>query len=190
MTALTLDLSSIKLTDEQFFQLCQQNELILFERNADGTIVIMPLAGGITSNRNLNLSTQLYTWNQDKKLGIAFGSCTGFTLPNSAVRSPNTSWLKRDRWDDLTQEEKEKFAPVCPDFVVELCSDTDCLKRLQDKMQEYLENGARLGWLINFETKKVEVYRQIQEVEVLENPSTLSGEDVLPEFVMNLESIW
>lgn len=190
MTALTLDLRSIKLTNEQFFQLCQQNELILFERNADGTLVIMPLAGGITSNRNLNLSTQLYNWNRDESLGIAFGSCTGFTLPNSAVRSPNASWLKRDRWDVLTQEQKEKFAPVCPDFVLELCSATDCWKRLQDKMHEYLENGTRLGWLIDFETQKVEIYRQGQEVEVLENPVSLSGEDVLPGFVLNLESIW
>jgi Uma2 family endonuclease len=191
MTALTVNFNSIvKLTDEQFFQLCQDNELILFERNADGTLVVMPLAGGIASNRNANLSAQLYIWNRDENLGIAFGSCTGFTLPNSAVRSPNASWLKRERWEILTQEQKEKFSPVCPDFVVEFCSDTDDLKRLQDKMREYLENGARLGWLIDFETQKVEIYRQGQEVEVLENPVSLSGEEVLPGFVLKLESIW
>lgn len=191
MTALTVNFNSIiKLTDEQFFQLCQDNELILFERNADQTLVIMPLAGGLTSNRNANLSAQLYTWNRDESLGIAFGSCTGFTLPNSAVRAPNASWLKRDRWDALTQEQKEIFAPVCPDFIVELYSDVDCLKRLQDKMHEYLDNGTKLSWLIDLETHKVEIYRQGQEVEVLENPVSLSGEDVLPGFILNLESIW
>jgi Uma2 family endonuclease len=191
MTALTVNFNSIiKLTDEQFFQLCQQHELILFERNADGTLVIMPLAGGLTSISNAKLSAQLYTWNRDESLGIAFGSCTGFTLPNSAVRSPNASWLKRDKWDALTQEQKEKFAPVCPDFIAELYFDVDCLKRLQDKMHEYLENGAKLGWLIDLETQKVEIYRQGQEVEILENPVTLSGEDVLPSFMLNLESIW
>lgn len=191
MTALTVNFNSIiRLTDEQFFQLCQQHELILFERNADGALVIMSLAGGITSNRNASLTAQLYTWNRDEKLGIAFGSCTGFTLPNGAVRSPNVSWLKRDRWDVLTQEQKEKFAPVCPDFVVEFCSDNDCLKRLQDKMREYLENGTKLGWLIDFETQKIEIYRAGQAVEVLKNPITLSGEDVLPGFLLNLASIW
>lgn len=191
MTALTVNFNSIiKLTDEQFFQLCQNNELILFERNADQTLVIMPLAGGLTSNRNANLSAQLYTWNRDESLGIAFGSCTGFTLPNSAVRSPNASWLKRDRWDALTQEQKEIFAPVCPDFVVELYSDVDYLKRLQAKMYEYLDNGTKLSWLIDLETHKVEIYRQEREVEVLENPVSLSGEDVLPGFILNLESIW
>jgi len=190
MTALTVNFNSIiKLTDEQFFQLCQQHELILFERNADGTLVIMPLAGGLTSISNGSLTAQLYTWNCDESLGIAFGSCTGFTLPNSAVRSPNVSWLKRDRWDVLTQEQKEKFAPVCPDFVVELYSAANDWKRLQAKMYEYLDNGTRLGWLIDLETKKVEIYRQGQDVEVLENPATLSGEDVLLGFVLNLESI-
>lgn len=191
MTALTLNLNPvIQLTDEQFFQLCQVNELIRFERNADGTLLLMPLMGGLTSIRNANLTYQLGEWNRDEILGIAFASSTGFTLPNGSVRSPNASWLKREKWEALTQEQKEKFAPVCPDFVVELRSACDCLKRLQDKMQEYRDNGARLGCLIDLETQKVEVYRQGKEVEVLEYPNSLLGEDVLPGFVLNLELIW
>lgn len=190
MSALTVNFNSvINLSDEQFFQLCQQNELIRFERNADGTLVLMPLVGGTTSISNASLTAQLGMWNRDDKLGIGFDSSTGFTLPNGAVRSPDASWLKRDRWDDLTQEQKERFSPVCPDFIAELRSATDCLKRLQSKMREYRDNGAKLGWLIDLETRKVEIYRPNQEVEVLESPATLSGETVLPEFVLNLDSI-
>ena len=191
MDALTLNLNPIiELTDEQFFQLCQLHELIRFERNADGTLLLMPLVGGTTSIRNASLTAQLGMWNRDEQLGIGFDSSTGFTLPNGAVRSPDASWLKRDRWDALTQEQKETFAPVCPDFVVELRSATDCLKRLQSKMREYRDNGARLGWLIDLETQKVEIYRPDQEVEVLESPANLSGESVLPGFILNIESIW
>ena len=191
MDALTLNLNPlIELTDEQFFQLCQLHELIRFERNADGTLLLMPLVGGTTSIRNASLTAQLGMWNRDEQLGIGFDSSTGFTLPNGAVRSPDASWLKRDRWDALTQEQKETFAPVCPDFVVELRSATDCLKRLQSKMREYRDNGTRLGWLIDLETQKVEIYRPDQEVEVLESPANLSGESVLPGFILNIESIW
>jgi Uma2 family endonuclease len=191
MDALTLNLNPIiELTDEQFFQLCQINELIRFERNADGTLMLMPLVGGTVSIRNASLTAQLGIWNRDDKLGIGFDSSTGFTLPNGAVRSPDASWLKRDRWDALIQEQKERFSPVCPDFVVELRSDTDCLKRLQEKMREYRANGARLSWLIGLETQKVEIYRLNQDVEVLESPVTLSGECVLPGFILNLDSIW
>jgi len=191
MSALTVNFNSIiNLSDKQFFQLCQINELIRFERNADGTLVLMPLVGGTTSIRNASLTAQLGMWNRDDKLGIGFDSSTGFTLPNGAVRSPDASWLKRDRWDALNQEQKERFSPVCPDFVAELRSATDCLKRLQSKMREYRTNGARLGWLIDLGTRKVEIYRPNQEVEVLESPATLSGETVLPGFVLNLEPIW
>lgn len=191
MTVLTLNLNPvIQLTDEQFFQLCQINELIRFERNVDGTLLLMPLVGGLTSIRNANLTYQLGAWNRDEILGIAFDSSTGFTLPNGAVRSPNASWLKREKWNALTQEQKEKFAPVCPDFVVELRSACDCLKLLQNKLQESRDNGARLGWLIDLETRQVEIYRQGQEVKVVESPASLSGEDVLLGFVLNLELIW
>ncbi|MDZ8056474.1 MAG: Uma2 family endonuclease [Aulosira sp. ZfuVER01] len=191
MDALTLNLSPvIQLTDEQFFQLCQINELIRFERNPDGTLLLMPLVGGITSNCNANITAQLGLWNRDESLGVTFSSSTGFTLPNGAVRSPDASWLKRDKWDALTQEQKEKFAPVCPDFVVELRSASDCLQRLQNKMQEYLDNGSRLGWLIDLENQRVEIYRHNQDVEVLQSPTSLSGEDILPGFVLNLKGIW
>lgn len=180
----------IELTDEQFFQLCQINELIRFERNADGTLLLMPLVGGTTSIRNASLTAQLGTWNRDETLGIGFDSSTGFTLPNGAVRSPDASWVKRDRWEVLTQAQKDRFSPICPDFVVELRSATDCLKRLQDKMREYRDNGASLGWLIDLKTKKVEIYRPNQDVEVIESPAILSGESVLPGFILNLDSIW
>ena len=191
MDALIINFAPVlQITDEQFFQLCQINELIRFERNADGTLLLMPLVGGLTSNRNANLTAQLGMWNRDESLGIAFGSSVGFILPNGAVRSPDASWLKRDRWDSLTQEQKERFPPVCPDFVVELRSDTDCLIRLQNKMQEYQDNGTRLGWLIDLEIRQVEIYCSGRNVEVLQSPTSLSGEDVLPEFVLNLKDIW
>ncbi|AFZ23132.1 hypothetical protein Cylst_0805 [Cylindrospermum stagnale PCC 7417] len=190
MDAITLNFAPvIQLTEDQFFDLCQINELIRFERNGDGSLLLMPLVGGLTSNLNANLSAQLGMWNRDESLGIAFGSSVGFILPNGAIRSPDLSWLKREKWDTLTQEEKEKFPPVCPDFVAELRSQTDCLHRLQNKMREYLDNGARLGWLIDLETQQVEIYRPGQEVDVLESPASLSGENVLPGFVMSLESI-
>jgi len=190
MDAIAVNFSPIiNLSDEQFFQLCQQNELIRFERNSDGTLVLMPLVGGLTSNRNANLTYQLGMWNQDE-IGIAFDSSAGFTLPNRAVRSPDASWLRRSQWDALTQEQKERFAPVCPDFVAELRSDTDCLERLRNKMQEYQDNGTKLGWLIDLQNRQVEIYRPSQEVEIIESPHTLSGETVLPGFVLNLEPIW
>jgi len=191
MTALTVNFNSIiKLTDEQFFQLCQDNETLRFERNATGELIIMPPAGGETGNRNAGLTAQLWMWNELNKLGKVFDSSTGFKLPNGADRSPDAAWVKLERWDALTQEQKIKFPPLCPDFVVELLSPSDSLKATQEKMQEYINNGACLGWLINRKLRQVEIYRQGQDVEVLENPVTLSGEDVLPGFVLNLESIW
>jgi Uma2 family endonuclease len=191
MTALTVNFNSIiKLTDEQFFQLCQDNENLRFERNATGELIIMPPAGGETGNRNAGLTAQLWMWNELSKLGKVFDSSTGFKLPNGADRSPDSAWVKLERWDALTQEQKIKFPPLCPDFVVELLSPSDSLKVTQDKMQEYMDNGTRLGWLINRKSRQVEIYRQGQDVEVLENPVSLAGEDVLVGFVLNLESIW
>lgn len=191
MTALTVNFNSIiKLTDEQFFQLCQDNENLRFERNATGELIIMPPAGGETGNRNAGLTAQLWMWNELSKLGKVFDSSTGFKLPNGADRSPDAAWVKLESWDALTQEQKIKFPPLCPDFVVELLSPSDSLKVTQDKMQEYMDNGTRLGWLINRKTRQVEIYRVGQDVEVLENPVSLAGEDVLVGFVLNLESIW
>ncbi len=191
MTALTVNFNSvIKLTDEQFYQLCQDNETLRFERNSKGELIIMPPTGGETSNRNGRLNQQLFNWTDTDGTGIAFDSSGGFKLPLGADRSPDASWVKLERWNALTPEQKTKFAPLCPDFVVELLSPSDSLKDTQEKMKEYRDNGARLGWLINRKSRQVEIYRQGQDVEVVENPVTLSGEDVLPGFLLYLESIW
>ena len=191
MTTLTLNLNPIiKLTDEQFFQLCQENENIRLERTAKGELIIMSPAGGEASNRNAGLTAQTWIWNEQNKLGKVFDSSTGFKLPNGANRAPDASWVILERWNALTSEQKKKFPPICPDFVVELMSPSDSLKETQDKMKEYRDNGARLGWLLNRKSRQVEIYRQGAEVELLSSPATLSGEDVLPGFVLSLESIW
>ena len=191
MTTLTLNLNPIiKLTDDQFFQLCQENENIRLERTAKGELIIMSPAGGETGSSNAGLTAQIWIWNQQKKLGKVFDSSTGFKLPNGADRSPDASWVKLERWDALTSEQKKKFPPICPDFVVELMSPSDSLKETQDKMKEYRDNGAVLGWLINRKSRQVEVYRPNQEVEILQSPTTVSSEDILPGFVLSLESIW
>ncbi|KKD38612.1 MAG: Uma2 family endonuclease [Limnoraphis robusta] len=180
----------IDLSDDQFFYLCQKNRDFKFERTVSGVLVIMSPTGGETSNRNIEISYQLQAWSRQNNLGKAFDSSGGFKLPNGADRSPDASWVKRDRWDSLTSEQREKFIPLCPDFVVELRSASDRLKTLQDKMQEYRDNGAKLGWLIDPKNKRVEIYRADREVEIQENPNTLSGENVLPGFVLDLTVIW
>ena len=191
MTTLTLNLNPIiKLTDEQFFELCQENENIRLERTAKGELIIMSPAGGETSNSNAGLTAQLWIWNQQNKLGKVFDSSGGFKLPNGANRAPDACWVKLERWDALTPEQKKKFPPICPNFVVELMSPSDSLKETQDKMKEYRDNGAVLGWLINRKSRQVEVYRPNQEVEILQSPTTVSSEDILPGFVLSLESIW
>jgi Uma2 family endonuclease len=180
---------TIDLTDEQFFQLCQNNRDLRFERTASGELIIMPPTGSETGNRNIKIAAQLEVWSSQSNLGLAFDSSSGFKLPNGADRSPDASWVRRDRWDALTPEEQQGFAPLCPDFVVELLSPSDSVKIAQAKMREYMDNGARLGWLINRKNQRVEIYRQGQDVEILENPATLSGEDVLPGFVLDLKQI-
>jgi Uma2 family endonuclease len=191
MTTFTLDIHSIlELTDDQFFELCQRNRDLQFERSSTGELIIMTPTGGETSNSNAGLTSQLWLWNDRTKLGKVFDSSGGFKLPNGADRSPDASWVKLDRWQALTPEQRQKFPPLCPDFVVELLSPSDNLKTTQDKMREYLENGARLGWLINRKTRQVEIYRSNREVEVLDAPTSLFGEEVLPGFVLKLESIW
>ncbi len=179
----------IDLTDEQFFQMCQKNSNYRFERTASGEILIMSPTGSDTGRRNVKITTQLDIWNSESNLGEVFDSSTGFTLPNGAERSPDASWVKIERWNALTPEQQEKFAPICPDFVVELRSRTDSLKELQEKMQEYIENGAQLGWLIDRKNKRVEIYRPGKDVEILDNPASLSGENILPGFVLHLQQI-
>ncbi|MGB6297817.1 MAG: Uma2 family endonuclease [Rivularia sp. (in: cyanobacteria)] len=191
MTSLTLNLNPIiKLTREQFYQLCETNPELKLERNAQGELIVMPPTGGETGRSNVNLIFQVAKWNEENQLGEVFDSSTGFTLPSGAERSPDVSWVEKSRWDGLTKEQKEKFIPLCPDFVIEIMSASDNLKKLQNKMEEYLENGCRLGWLINRKKQEVEIYRLGKEVELLKLPQTLSGEDVLPEFVLNMQKIW
>lgn len=194
MTALTINLDPvIHLTDEQFYQLCKANRDVKFERTADGQLIVMAPTGGGSSRRNADLTTDLNNWNRQTNLGIVFDSSGGFKLPNGADRSPDAAWVRQEHWDALTPEQQEKFPPLCPDFVIELRSASDDLKPLQEKMQEYLANGLRLGWLINPKDQQVEIYRASegtpQAVEILQSPKTLSGEPVLPGFVLNLNRI-
>lgn len=179
----------IDLTDEQFFELCQRNRDYQFERTALGEVLIMSPSGSDTDRRNVKITTKLDIWNEQSNLGEVFGSSAGFKLPNGAERSPNASWIKRERWDALTEKEQDVFAPICPDFVVELRSPSDSLKELQKKMEEYIQNGVRLGWLIDRKNKRVEIYRPNQDVEILQNPATLSGEDVLPGFILDMAKV-
>jgi Uma2 family endonuclease len=181
---------TLELTDEQFFQLCTDNRDLRFERTATGELIIMPPVSSDTGRRNADLSFQLEGGSrQNKHLGIAFDSSTGFKLPDGTGISPDGAWMRRDRWDALTAEEKKKFAPLCPDFVVELRSTTDSLEKLRAKMKVYVKNGARLGWLLDRKNRKVEISRQGSDVEILDSPATLSGEDVLPGFVLDLSDI-
>ncbi len=184
----TLELM-IDLTDEQFFELCQNNRDYRFERNTNGELLIMPPTGGETSNCNARLTQRLMNWADTNELGIAFDSNGGFILPNGANRSPDASWVKIERWEALTPEQRQKFIPLCPDFVVELLSASDSLPTTQKKMQEYIDNGAKLGWLLNRKNQQVEIYRPGQPVEILQSPTSLSGEDLLPGFILELQGI-
>lgn len=184
----TLELM-IDLTDEQFFELCQNNRDYRFERTANGELIIMPPTGSYTGNYNGKITQRLFNWAETNELGIAFDSSTGFKLPNGADRSPDASWIKIERWNALTPEQQGKFAPICPDFVVELLSASDSLPTARKKMQEYIDNGAKLGWLLNRKNQQVEIYRPGQPVEILQSPMSLSGEDILPGFSLELQGI-
>ncbi|MDY6804882.1 MAG: Uma2 family endonuclease [Cyanobacteriota bacterium] len=190
MTNFTIDIEPISMTDEQFFILCQKNRNLRFERNANGDLIITSPTGGETSSSNAGLTGQLWVWNEQKKLGKVFDSSGGFKLPNGANRSPDAAWIPLSHWNSFTGEQRKKFLPICPDFVVELLSPTDNLKTTREKMAEYRDNGARLGWLINRRSKQVEIYRPGEEVEILESPKSLSGETVLPGFKLSMQSIW
>ncbi|WP_445304863.1 Uma2 family endonuclease [Microcoleus sp. S36b_A4] len=180
----------LTVTHEQFVELAIANRELQLERTAQGELIVNPPTGGETGYRNLDIEGQLWLWNRQTKLGKAFNSSTGFHLPNGADRSPDAAWVRQERWDKLTPKQKESFIPLCPDFVVELRSKTDNMEPLRAKMKEYINNGARLGWLIDRKNKKVEIYRLNQDVEVLENPISLSGENVLPGFVLDLTEVW
>jgi Uma2 family endonuclease len=180
----------IKLTDDQLFELCQINPELWIERTAAGDLVIMAPGGWETSNRSMTLGTLLTQWAWQDGTGVTSGSSGGFILPNGAMRAPDAAWVLRSRLARLTADQKQKFLPLCPDFVVEIRSPSDRLSTVQAKMQEYLDNGARLGWLIDPASRTLYVYRPNQPVECLEHPTTISGEALLPGFVLDLQRIW
>ncbi|MEM1281431.1 MAG: Uma2 family endonuclease [Cyanobacteria bacterium P01_H01_bin.152] len=190
MTALTLNLRPVaQLTEEAFKALCAANPDAKLERAATGELIIMSPTGGETGRRNLNISMQLGLWNQQVGLGVAFDSSTMFQLPNGAFRSPDAAWVELSHWETLTPEEREGFCPLCPDFVVELRSPSDSLKTLREKMTEYIDNGARLGWLIDPKTKQVEIYGPGTSPKILESPQTVCNDSVLPNFQLKLNTI-
>jgi Uma2 family endonuclease len=191
MTAVILQIpESLKFTDDKFVEMVAANKDLRLELSAQGELSIMSPTGGETGNRNFEMCLDLGYWNRQNGLGKAFDSSTGFKLPNGATRSPDVSWIKMERWNALTPEQRIRFLPLCPDFVIELVSESDDLADTQAKMREYIANGLRLGWLINPKNKQVEIYRPNQEIEILESPTSLSGEDVLPGFILDLQPIF
>ncbi|MBE9098240.1 Uma2 family endonuclease [Vacuolonema iberomarrocanum] len=184
---LTVDLKHVHLTDEQFYQLCINNPELTIERSAAGALIFMSPVGGESGNREADFIIDLGNWNRQTQLGKVFSSSTIFRLPNGASRSPDAAWVELSRWQRLTPEQRQKFPPLAPDFVMELRSPTDDLTMLQDKMQEYLDSGVRLGWLFNPQAQQVEIYRLGQAKEVRSLPTELSGEAILPGFTLSVE---
>jgi Uma2 family endonuclease len=178
------------ITQEQFKKIAAANRDLRLEKTAKGELIIMPPTGCSTGKRNFNLAGQLFVWNERSQLGVAFDSSTAFHLPNGADRSPDVAWIRRERWEGLTPEQQDDFSPICPDFVIELRSKTDSMKTLREKMQEYLESGLQLGWLIDPKGKTIEIYRANRKVEILQSPINLSGENVLPNFFLNLQKVF
>jgi Uma2 family endonuclease len=182
---------TLYVTQEQFAAIAAANRDLRLERTAQGELIVNPPTGWETGERNTNIVGELYLWWRNAgSPGKVFDSSTGFVLPNGAIRSPDASWISQERWQALTPEQKGTFANICPDFVIELRSSSDTIKSLQEKMREYINNGAKLGWLIDPQQRQVEIYRLSSAVKVLENPAELSGEEVLPGFVLNLGRVW
>ena len=186
----TVNLRSIRLTPTQFEQLCSDNRDLRLELTSLGELIVMPPTGSKTGQQNFRLTSQLGNWVHKDGTGVGFGSSTGFKLPNGAILSPDGSWIRQERWEALTTEEQEGFAPICPDFVVELRSPSDSMRRLRNKMQEYIENGAQLAWLIDPLNRQVYIYQPEHDVEVLDGPQTISGDPLLSGFVLNLHELW
>ncbi|MBD1845080.1 Uma2 family endonuclease [Cyanobacteria bacterium FACHB-63] len=184
---LKLNLDRVHLSDEQFYQLCIHNPELNIERNTKGVLIVMPPVGGDSGKREASYIVDLGIWNRQTNLGEVFSSSTLFRLPNGGDRSPDAAWIERSRWLALTPEQRQKFPPIAPDFVIELRSRTDSLSDLQEKMQEYLDSGVRLGWLFNPQDQQVEIYRQEQAKEVKSLPTKLSGETVLPGFELQAD---
>lgn len=190
-TPLTVNLPAIApMTHAQFYDFCLANRDLRIERTASGAVVIMPPAFADTGNRNIKIAQQLANWADQDGSGESFDSSAGFTLPNGATRSPDASWLRLDRWQTLTDEQKASFAPICPDFVIELRSASDTLTSLQDKLTEYMANGAVLGFLIDRKNRIVYLYHPNQEPSILDNPETVSGDPELSGFILQMAKIW
>ncbi len=182
MEALTIDFSTASFTDDQFYYLCRQNEAFCFEMTAQGEVIVMSPVGGDSGEREADFITDVKIWNRASALGHVFSSSTMFRLPNGAKRSPDAAWVETNRWNSLTPAERQKFPPISPDFVIELRSATDSLKVLRDKMQEYLANGVKLGWMLNPQDQQVEIYELGQRVVTIALPTTLSGGTLMPGF--------
>ncbi|MCW6038502.1 Uma2 family endonuclease [Spirulina subsalsa FACHB-351] len=181
---------TLNLTHETFEQLCQQNPDLRLERTAQGELIAMSPAGSETGAYNADLLGQLWQWNRQRQLGKVFDSSAGFTLPNGAIRSPDVAWIEQARWDALSPAERRKFAPLCPDFVLELKSPSDDLATLRAKLEEYIDNGAQLGWLIDTENQQIYAYRPGQPPQEFNRPDTLSGDPILPHFALDLTVLW
>src|SRR5512141_1681195 len=185
MATVILNLDTVNLSDEQFYRLCQVNQDWQLERTAKGELIVMPPVGGISGNREADFIIDLGLWNRQTRLGKVFSSSTIFRLPKGGDRSPDAAWISLSRWQSLSREEQENFPPIFPDFIIELRSRTDSVEAIQGKMQEYLNSGLQLGWLINPQQQQVEIYRPDQPVEIIELPTDLSGEKVLPGFSLS-----
>jgi Uma2 family endonuclease len=192
--ALPIDLSALiatrQMSYEQFYEFCRTNPELRIERSANGDVTVMSPAFSDTGNRNVKISAQVSNWADEIGTGEVFDSSAGFTLPNGATRSPDTAWIRSERWNALTPEEQASFAPIVPDFVVELRSSSDLLSTLQKKMNEYIENGVRLGLLIDRKSRQVYVYRPSAVPEILNNPESVNCEPELPGFVLKMAKIW
>jgi len=186
----TLDFSSIRLTAAEFEHLCRDNQDLRLELTSNGELIVMPPTGSKTGLRNASLTRQLVAWAENDGEGVAFDSSTGFTLADGAILSPDASWVRRERWEALTEEEREGFAPLCPDFVIELRSHGNPLKPLQGKMEEYIRNGAQLGWLIDPLKRRVYIYRTLEKVELLSDSATVSADPLLRGFELQLTELW
>ena len=190
MVAIDLSAFVSQISDRQLEKLSRENPETRFETTKEGKLIIMSPTGSASGKFNMSLAFQVELWNRRTKLGVTFDSSTGFKLSNGAIKSPDVSWIELSRWNSLSDKQQRKFAPIDPDFIIELISPTDDITELQQKMLEYIECGVELGWLIDPDEKQVEIYRHNRDTEVLVNPSSLSGDDVLPGLIVDLQEIF